>query len=181
MGFPRRARTAKTYLAGALHAHTEKLVWFGGERKNSVLFIAILEALARAYPKTTRIAHPGQLRRPQKPSGQALARNTPKVQVVVPVRLSSVGEPHRTSRKSHPRRRHPKSSLPHFLETVRASRPLPRSHAAFPRCWSCVCQIKHVANHGSGIWMSSHYGTLVCASRAISANLSNFMHDLCYG
>ncbi len=43
-------QNAKWYLAGALDARSGELVWVQGERKNSLLFIALLERLARTYP-----------------------------------------------------------------------------------------------------------------------------------
>ena len=39
----------KWYLAGALDARTRQLVWVDAERKNSLLFIALLQRLARVY------------------------------------------------------------------------------------------------------------------------------------
>jgi transposase len=45
----------KRYLAGALDGRTGRLTWVEGERKNSALFIALLEALAKAYPRATKI------------------------------------------------------------------------------------------------------------------------------
>jgi len=44
-------QNVKRYVAGALDAVTERLVWVEGERKNSGLFVALLEALAAAYPR----------------------------------------------------------------------------------------------------------------------------------
>lgn len=44
-------QNVKRYIAGALDAVTERLVWVEGERKNSGLFTALLDALAAAYPK----------------------------------------------------------------------------------------------------------------------------------
>lgn len=52
---PTPGKNQKAYLAGALHARTGQLVWVGGERKNSALFIDMLDAVARAYPKAKRI------------------------------------------------------------------------------------------------------------------------------
>jgi transposase len=40
----------KRYLAGALNAATGELTWVDGERKNSVLFITLLQRLRRVYP-----------------------------------------------------------------------------------------------------------------------------------
>jgi transposase len=52
---PTPGQNRKAYLAGALHAHTGKLVWIGGVRKDSALFIEQLAALERAYPKAKRL------------------------------------------------------------------------------------------------------------------------------
>jgi transposase len=41
----------KCYLAGALNARTGRLVWVGGEKKNSLLFIELLKELIRRNPK----------------------------------------------------------------------------------------------------------------------------------
>jgi transposase len=43
----------KCYLAGALNAHTGKLIWFGAASKNSSLFIGLLKELARQHPTGT--------------------------------------------------------------------------------------------------------------------------------
>ena len=40
----------KCYLAGALNAVTGELTWVGGERKNSLLFITLLQRLLTVYP-----------------------------------------------------------------------------------------------------------------------------------
>jgi transposase len=45
----------KHYLAGALHAHTGRLVWVEHPRKNSTLFVKLLEALRRSYRAARRI------------------------------------------------------------------------------------------------------------------------------
>lgn len=45
----------KHYLAGALHAHTGRLVWVAHERKNSLLFVKLLEALRHTYRRARRI------------------------------------------------------------------------------------------------------------------------------
>ena len=42
-------KNVKRYLCGALDAVSDKLTWVAGERKNSLLFIDTLKALARAY------------------------------------------------------------------------------------------------------------------------------------
>ena len=44
-------QNVKRYLAGALDAVTGRLIWVQAERKNSELFMALLEKLAAAYPK----------------------------------------------------------------------------------------------------------------------------------
>jgi transposase len=44
-------QNVKRYLAGALDAATGRLIWVEAERKNSGLFIALLERLAGVYPK----------------------------------------------------------------------------------------------------------------------------------
>ena len=48
-GIPTPGQNIKHYLAGALHAHTGRVVWTEHPRKNSVLFIKLLEALRRTY------------------------------------------------------------------------------------------------------------------------------------
>ncbi len=52
---PTPGQNRKAYIAGALHAETGKVVWVGGLRKDSTLFIDQLEALERAYPKAKRL------------------------------------------------------------------------------------------------------------------------------
>jgi transposase len=42
-------QNAKRYLAGALDAHSGRLLWVEGERKTSALFIALLERLRETY------------------------------------------------------------------------------------------------------------------------------------
>jgi len=42
-------KNVKRYVAGALDAKTNRLVWVSGEKKNSGLFLALLKKLARAY------------------------------------------------------------------------------------------------------------------------------------
>lgn len=49
-------QNVKRYLAGALDAVTGQLIWVQAERKDSGLFIALLEKLAAAYPKA-RVFH----------------------------------------------------------------------------------------------------------------------------
>jgi transposase len=52
---PTPGQNEKRYLAGALHAHTGKVVWTESEKKNSALFIDLLLALRRAYRGHKRI------------------------------------------------------------------------------------------------------------------------------
>jgi len=49
-------QNVKRYIAGALDAVTGGLVWVEGQRKTSALFVALLEALAAAYPKA-KVVH----------------------------------------------------------------------------------------------------------------------------
>jgi transposase len=53
VGIPTPGQNVKHYVAGALHAHTGKLVWVEHQSKNSTLFIKLLEALRSTY----RAAH----------------------------------------------------------------------------------------------------------------------------
>ena len=52
---PTPGKNRKTYLAGALHAHTGRVVIVEGERKNSLLFIHLLYHLKRTYRAARRI------------------------------------------------------------------------------------------------------------------------------
>jgi transposase len=52
---PTPGQNRKHYLAGALHAHSGQLVWVEHHRKNSVLFIRLLEQLRRQYRRARRI------------------------------------------------------------------------------------------------------------------------------
>ena len=52
---PTPGKNRKAYVAGALNARTGKVVWVGGLRKDSELFIANLAALEQAYPKAKRL------------------------------------------------------------------------------------------------------------------------------
>jgi transposase len=45
----------KHYVAGALHAHTGRVVWAMHPRKNTVLFLKLLEALRRTYRRARRL------------------------------------------------------------------------------------------------------------------------------
>ncbi len=48
-------KNAKRYVAGAMDARTRKLVWVEADRKNSELFIALLQRLEAAYRQAKRI------------------------------------------------------------------------------------------------------------------------------
>jgi transposase len=48
-------KNAKRYVAGAMDARTRKLVWVDADRKNSELFIALMQRLEAAYPKAKKI------------------------------------------------------------------------------------------------------------------------------
>lgn len=48
-------KNAKRYVAGAMDARTCKLVWVDADRKNSELFIALMQRLETAYPKAKKI------------------------------------------------------------------------------------------------------------------------------
>ncbi|HJU29069.1 MAG TPA: IS630 family transposase [Candidatus Binataceae bacterium] len=43
-------QNTKRYIAGAMDAQTERLIWVKGDRKHSGLFIALLEKLLKQYP-----------------------------------------------------------------------------------------------------------------------------------
>jgi transposase len=45
----------KCYLAGALDVDAKRLIWVGGARKNSLLFLQLLKELLRRYPSAPRI------------------------------------------------------------------------------------------------------------------------------
>ena len=49
-------KNQKRYVAGAMDAKTGQLTWVEGARKNSMLFIALLHELRRAYPRA-RVVH----------------------------------------------------------------------------------------------------------------------------
>ena len=55
MAVPTPGRNHKSYLAGALHARTGRVVWVEHERKNSLLFIHLLYRLKRTYRSAKRI------------------------------------------------------------------------------------------------------------------------------
>jgi transposase len=48
-------QNVKRYLCGALDADTERVTWVKAERKNSLLFIAMLHKLVEAYPRAGKI------------------------------------------------------------------------------------------------------------------------------
>ena len=52
---PTPGQNIKCYLAGALHAHTGKIVCVEGVRKNSDLFISLIKNIRRTYRATRRI------------------------------------------------------------------------------------------------------------------------------
>lgn len=52
---PTPGQNQKHYVAGALHAHTGRLVWVENARKNSNLFLKLLDALRRRYRRARRI------------------------------------------------------------------------------------------------------------------------------
>ena len=52
---PTPGKNQKRYLAGALHARTERVVWAEHERKDSLLFIHLLYRLKRTYRRARRI------------------------------------------------------------------------------------------------------------------------------
>lgn len=55
VGIPTPGQNQKHFLAGALHAHTGRLVWVEHPRKNSILFVKLLDALHRTYQSARRI------------------------------------------------------------------------------------------------------------------------------
>lgn len=48
-------KNIKRYIAGAMDAVTDRVMWASGERKNSSLFIAMLKKLLEQYPEVKRI------------------------------------------------------------------------------------------------------------------------------
>ena len=52
---PTPGQNEKHYVAGALHAHSGRLVWVEHERKNSTLFMKLLRAVRRSYRRARRI------------------------------------------------------------------------------------------------------------------------------
>ena len=55
IGVPTPGQNIKHYLVGALHAHSGRLVWVEHARKNTTLFIKLLEALCRTYRSARRL------------------------------------------------------------------------------------------------------------------------------
>lgn len=52
---PTPGKNRKHYVAGALHAHSGRLVWVEHERKTTQLFLKLLDALQRQYRRARRI------------------------------------------------------------------------------------------------------------------------------
>ena len=52
---PTPGQNKKHYIGGALHAHTGQLVWVEHARKNSVLFVKLLEQLRSRYRRANKI------------------------------------------------------------------------------------------------------------------------------
>ena len=52
---PTPGQNHKHYIGGALHAATGRVVWVEHQRKNSVLFVKLLEQLRRRYRRATRM------------------------------------------------------------------------------------------------------------------------------
>ena len=50
-------KNEKRYLAGALDVRTGVVIWVEGQRKTSYLFLDLLDKLAKAYPRATKL-HP---------------------------------------------------------------------------------------------------------------------------
>ena len=48
-------RNQKAYLAGALNPHTGELLWVDGPKKNSALFLKLLQHLLERYPEATTV------------------------------------------------------------------------------------------------------------------------------
>ncbi|GIW96238.1 MAG: hypothetical protein KatS3mg110_4279 [Pirellulaceae bacterium] len=48
-------KNQKCYMAGALDARTQKLIWTGGTHKNSGLFLSLVRKLLELFPKAKRI------------------------------------------------------------------------------------------------------------------------------
>lgn len=72
----------KHYLAGALHGQTGQIVYVGGERKTSDLFIALLEKLEGRYRRAKSIRLIGNnYIHPQEQENPEVAEQQPKVKV----------------------------------------------------------------------------------------------------
>lgn len=54
-GVPTPGQNQKHFIAGALNAHTGRLIWVEHPKKNSSLFVKLLEALHRSYRSARRI------------------------------------------------------------------------------------------------------------------------------
>ena len=52
---PTPGQNRKHYVAGALHAHSGRLVWVEHEKKNTALFMKLLNAIRRSYRRAQRI------------------------------------------------------------------------------------------------------------------------------
>lgn len=52
---PTPGQNRKHYVAGALHAHSGRLVWVEHERKNTTLFLKMLNAIRRSYRRARHI------------------------------------------------------------------------------------------------------------------------------
>ena len=52
---PTPGKYQKHYVAGALHAHTGRLVWVEHERKNTTVFLKLLDEMRRTYRRAQRI------------------------------------------------------------------------------------------------------------------------------
>ena len=52
---PTPGQNRKHYVAGALHAHTGRLVWVEHEKKNTALFMKLFAALRRSYRRARHI------------------------------------------------------------------------------------------------------------------------------
>jgi len=55
VGIPTPGQNEKHYIAGALHAHSGRLVWVEHATKNTTLFIKLLETVRRTYRAARRI------------------------------------------------------------------------------------------------------------------------------
>ena len=55
LAVPTPGTNRKNYIAGALHAHTGRVVWVDHERKDTALFLSLLRTLRRTYRRAQRI------------------------------------------------------------------------------------------------------------------------------